>query len=269
MKYLFLVILTVFIVSDISFANDTSSKVFTTTYSQVFHKKDCKELPSNVKLVEFSSVQEAIDKDALPCKSCIKQGSTNLEKLQLSVVEYGSWYVGSYLASIETQSNNLKRFLGECIKELHRINAESDELADKWTLLRKQPQYFGVDSKLKKIEVIAFIEKPSEINSLYAEMRETLSGEEKAVLRKIVELSEQNNYFFEQVGIVDKIRFQLYDRFESLKSRMQREVQNDDSYGESSQHILLAQELFTKFETIVTIIEQFIEKFSVDQEFGG
>jgi hypothetical protein len=49
---------------------------------------------------------------------------------------------------------------------------------------------------------------------------------------------------------------------------MLRDVQNDDSYGESSQHILLAQELFAKFETIVTIIEQFIEKFSVDQEFG-
>ena len=263
MKYLFLVILTVFIVSDISFANDTSSKVFTTTYSQVFHKKDCKKLPSNVELVEFSSAQEAINKGALPCKSCIKQGSINLKELQLLVAAYGS-----FSASIEAQSNKLKRFLDRCIKELHRINAESDELADKWTLLRKHPQYFGVDSKLKKIEALAFIEKPSETNSLYAEMRETLSGQEKAILRKIVELSEQNNSFFEQVGIVDKIRFQLYDRFESLKSRMLREVQNDDSYGESSQHILLAQELFAKFETIVTIIEQFIEKFSVDQEFG-
>jgi hypothetical protein len=95
-----------------------------------------------------------------------------------------------------------------------------------------------------------------------------LSEKEKAVLKKIVELSEQNHSFFEQVGIVDEIRFQLYDRFESLKSRMLREVQNDDSYGESSQHLLLAQELFAKFETIVTVIEQFIEKFSVDQEFG-
>lgn len=174
----------------------------------------------------------------------------------------------SYSTSIKAQSNTLKRFLDKCIKELHRINAESDELSDKWTLLRKHPQYFGVDSKLKEIEVIAFIEKPSKISSLYAEMRENLSEEEKAVLKKIVELSEQNHSFFEQVGIVDKIRFQLYDRFESLKSSMLREVQHDDSYNENSQYILLAQELFTKFETIVTIIEQFIEKFSVDQEFS-
>jgi hypothetical protein len=263
MKYLFLVILTVFIVSDISFADDASPKVFSAHNSAVFHTKDCEYLPSNVELVEFSSVQEAINKGALPCKSCIKQGSTNLKELQLSVAGYGS-----YSASIIAQSNKLERFLDRCIIELHRIEAESDGLADKWTLLRKHPQYFGVDSKLKKIEVIAFIEKPSEISSLYAEMRENLSEKEKAVLKKIVELSEQNHSFFEQVGIVDKIRFQLYDRFESLKSRMLREVQNDDSYGESSQHLLLAQELFAKFETIVTVIEQFIEKFSVDQEFG-
>lgn len=267
MKYLFLVILTVFIVSDISFADDASPKVFSAYNSPVFHKKNCEYLPLNVELVEFSSVQEAINKYGLPCKSCIKQGSTNLKTLQLSVAEYGSRY-GGYSTSLIAQSNSLKRFLDRCIKELHRINAESDGLADKWTLLRKHPQYFGVDSKLKKIEVIAFIEKPSKISSLYAEMRENLSEEEKAVLRKIVELSEQNHSLFEQVGIVDKIRFQLYDRFESLKSRMLREAENDGSSGESFQHILLAQELFTKFETIVTVIEQFIDKFSVDQEFG-
>jgi hypothetical protein len=171
MKYLFLVILTVFIVSDISFADDASPKVFSAHNSAVFHTKDCEYLPSNVvpsnvELVEFSSVQEAINKGALPCKACIKQGSTNLKELQSSVAKYGN-----YSASIKAQSNKLKRFLDRCIKELHRINAESDELTDKWTLLRKHPQYFGVDSKLKEIEVIAFIEKPSEISSLYAEMR--------------------------------------------------------------------------------------------------
>ena len=263
MKYLFLVILTVFIVSDISFADDASPKVFSTYNSLVFHKKDCGKLPSNVELVEFPSVKEAINEYGLPCKSCIKQSFTNLEKLQFSVADYDS-----YSASIKAQSSKLKRFLDKCIKELHRIDAESGELADKWTLIRKHPQYFGVDSKLKEIEVIAFVEESTEISSLYAEMRENLSEAEKALLKKIVELSELNNSFFEQVGIVDNIRFQLYDRFEYLKSRMLREAQNDDSYDESSQHILLAEELFTKFETIVTIIEQFMEKFSVDQEFG-
>jgi|TARA_B100002003_G_C14093513_1_gene525921 hypothetical protein len=264
MKYLFLVILTVFIISDISFADDASPKVFSAYNSPVFHKKDCGKLPSNVELVEFSSVKEAIYKHALPCKSCIKQGFTNLKKLQFSVADYDS-----YSASVKVQSSKLKRFLDECIEELHHLDTESGELADKWTLIRKHPQYFGVDSKLKEIEVIAFVEESSKISSLYAEMRENLSEKEKAVLKKIVELSEQSNSFFEQVGIIDNIRFQLYDRFESLKARMLRVVQNDDSYGESSQYILLAHELFTKFETIVTILEQFIERFSVDQEFGG
>ncbi len=45
------------------------------------------------------------------------------------------------------------------------------------------------------------------------------------------------------------------------------EAKKDGSYGESSQYILLAQELFAKFETIETVIDQFVNKFSVDQEF--
>ena len=121
MKYLFLITLTVFIVSDISFANDTSPKVFSTHDSSVFHTKDCKKLPSNVELVEFSSVQAAINDGALPCKSCINQGSTiltSLAYLQLSVANYGN-----YSASITTQANVLKHFLDSCIKELHRIVA--------------------------------------------------------------------------------------------------------------------------------------------------
>jgi len=249
-----------------SLADDAPPKVYSSPNSKVvFHKKDCKRLPSYLELVEFSSAQEAINEGVLPCKFCFEQGSTNLERLQISVDKY----VVANLDDIIMHSYNLKRFLDECVKELHRINAESDELTDKWTLLRKHPKYFGVDSKLKEIEVLAFIEKPSEISSLYAEMRENLSEEEKSILKKIVELSEQNNSFFKQVGIVNKIRFQLYDIFESLNSRMQREVRYDVSYNESSQHILLAQELFARFETIVTIIEQFIEKFSIDQEFVG
>ena len=261
MKFSISAILSLFIVSVISYADETPSKVFSTCYSTVFHTKDCKELPSNSDLVEFSSVQGAINDGASPCKTCIDIESINLSNLQLHVDTSGN-----SSDPIATQVNILKQFLSSSIEELHRMDAASDELVSKWELLRKHPQYFEVDRKLKKVEASAFIGGLTKRSALYAVMRKTLSDEEKDVLRKVVELSEQNRSFFKHVQAADKIRFKLYDRFSLIKDTMINEAKEDSSYADNSQYIMLAQELLAQFEVIETIMDRFIEKFSTYEE---
>jgi hypothetical protein len=74
MRRLFIII---FIIVSNAIVDNAYSKVFAPFDSQVFHSKDCKQLPSNIQLIEFPSVQNAIDKGAVPCKLCISQAITS------------------------------------------------------------------------------------------------------------------------------------------------------------------------------------------------
>jgi hypothetical protein len=77
MRSFFLAIFLIILIVSKAFAENTSSKVFAPFDSQVFHSKECKQLPSNIQLIEFPSVQKAIDKGAVPCKLCISQAITS------------------------------------------------------------------------------------------------------------------------------------------------------------------------------------------------
>lgn len=76
MKRLFFVIFTTLIIASISLVDNASAKVFVPYNSPVFHTKDCKRLPSNIRLMEFPSVQAAINSGASACPYCINQTST-------------------------------------------------------------------------------------------------------------------------------------------------------------------------------------------------
>lgn len=78
MKRLFFVIFTTLIVASISLVDNASAKVFAPYNSPVFHTKDCKRLPSNIRLMEFPSVQAAINSGASACPHCIRQTSPSL-----------------------------------------------------------------------------------------------------------------------------------------------------------------------------------------------
>jgi hypothetical protein len=221
--------------------------VFKPYNSSVFHTKDCKKLSSNNQLIEFSSIQKAIEEGAIPCKLCIGQNTTGLNSSQLSKDTHRVLEGGTI-----NQGNVLKADFDEYLKELRNYFDKVDELKRQREILKKHPDYSSVISELEKAGPLALVDPSREI-SLFFEMLQTLSEEEKKVLRKKIELDEETSALADI--LVDERRFQLLERYDSFTARIAGDIIKGISDEEYAQLYSLGLEIRAKFDTIVAMLE--------------
>jgi hypothetical protein len=126
MRSFFLAIFLIILIVSKAFAENTSSKVFAPFDSQVFHSKECKQLPSNIQLIEFPSVQKAIDKGAVPCKLCISQAITSFiqQSSKSTKVTIPSFHGKAYKTKIAFEHNGVIKLDNGAIVEINFGNLE-------------------------------------------------------------------------------------------------------------------------------------------------